>query len=234
MLAASKSFSQHGSANSSYTSAEKGRLLRQASFAIWLQLGVAYALLEATLWTPEGRLQILWMTLTTICILLFALGGRYSAREMGLARPSAATSVWIVGGGLVLAGTIPVLAALTGANSAPTHALPMHTAWQYAIWTFVQQFILQSFFYVRMESLLGSRRAVFATAILFATAHIPNPVLTFTTLLGGLFFCEMFRRYRTIFPLGVAHAVLGLTVAASFSDAVLHHMRVGIAYLRLH
>ncbi len=195
---------------------------------------MAYALLEATLWTPEGRLQILWMTLTTICILLFTLGGRYAAREMGLARPSAAASVWIVGGGLVLAGTIPVLAALTGANSAPTHALPLHAAWQYAIWTFLQQFILQSFFYLRMESLLGDRRAVFATAILFAAAHIPNPVLTFTTLLGGLFFCEMFRRYRTIFPLGVAHAVLGLTVAASFSDAVLHHMRVGIAYLHLH
>ena len=195
---------------------------------------MAYALLEATLWTPEGRLQILWMTLTTICILLFTLGGRYSAREMGLARPSAAASVWIVGGGLVLAGIIPVLAALTGANSAPTHALPLPAAWQYAIWTFVQQFILQSFFYVRMESLLGSRRAVFAAAILFATAHIPNPVLIFTTLLGGLFFCQMFRRYRNIFPLGVAHAVLGLTIAASFSDAVLHHMRVGIAYLRLH
>jgi len=28
--------------------------------------------------------------------------------------------------------------------------------------------------------------------------------------------------------------MLGLTVAASFSDAILRHMRVAIAYLRLH
>jgi membrane protease YdiL (CAAX protease family) len=195
---------------------------------------VAYALLEATLWTPEGWLQILLMTLTTICILLFTLGGPYSAHEMGLSRPQTAASAWIVGGGLILVAIIPPLAALTGANSAPTHALPLHTAWQYIIWTFVQQFMLQSFFYVRMEALLGSRWAVFATAILFAAAHIPNPVLTFTTLLGGLFFCEMFRRYRNIYALGLVHAILGLTVAASCSDAVLHHMRVGIAYLRLH
>lgn len=51
---------------------------------------------------------------------------------------------------------------------------------------------------------------------------------------GGLFFCEMFRRYRNIFPLGLVHALLGLTLAASFSDAVLPHMRVGIGYIRFH
>ncbi|SRR5713101_4939826 len=231
MPAASKSFPQHGSCNAWF---RKGGFLSRASLKLWLQLAVAYALLEATLWTPEGRLQILLTTLTTICILLFTLDGRYSAQEMGLSWPETVASAWIVAGGLVLAAMIPLLAALTGANSAPTHALPLHTAWQYVIWTFVQQFMLQSFFYVRMESLLGSRWAVFATAILFAAAHIPNPVLTLSTLLGALFFCEMFRRYRNIFPLGAVHAMLGLTVAASFSDAVLHHMRVGIAYLRLH
>jgi hypothetical protein len=44
----------------------------------------------------------------------------------------------------------------------------------------------------------------------------------------------MFRRYRSIVPLGLAHAALGLTMAASFSDSLLHHMRVGIGYLVLH
>ena len=210
----------------------KAGLRSRASLHLWLQLAVAYALLEATLWIPQGGLQILLMTLTAICILLFALEGAYSAGEMGLSLPETGATAWIVAGGLVLAAIIAWLAALTGANSAPTHALPWATAGQYAIWTFVQQFILQSFFYVRVESLLGSRRAVLATAILFAAAHLPNPVLTFTTLLGGLFFCQMFARYRNIFPLGVVHALLGLTVAASFSDALLGHMRVGIGYLR--
>jgi membrane protease YdiL (CAAX protease family) len=58
--------------------------------------------------------------------------------------------------------------------------------------------------------------------------------LTGITLLGGLFFCEMFRRYRSIYPLGVTHALLGLTMAASFPQEGLHHMRVGIDYLRFH
>jgi hypothetical protein len=41
----------------------------------------------------------------------------------------------------------------------------------------------------------------------------------------------MFRRYRNIFPLGLVHAALGLTIAASLPDSLLHHMRVGLGYL---
>jgi membrane protease YdiL (CAAX protease family) len=60
--------------------------------------------------------------------------------------------------------------------------------------------------------------------------HLPNPLLTVLSFLGALFFCTMFRRYRNLYALGVVHAVLGLTIAASFPDCVLHHMRVGVGY----
>ncbi len=123
---------------------------------------------------------------------------------------------------------------LAGLRFPPVRIVPWRGAWQYAVWALMQQFALQSFFYVRMESLVGSRRAVLAAAVLFSSVHLPSPVLTIATLMGGLFFCEMFRRYRTILPLGVVHAALGLTIAASFSDHLLHHMRVGIGYLAFH
>jgi hypothetical protein len=42
----------------------------------------------------------------------------------------------------------------------------------------------------------------------------------------------MFRRYRNIYPLAIVHAMLGLTVAITTPDSLLHHMRVGIGYLR--
>jgi membrane protease YdiL (CAAX protease family) len=174
------------------------------------------------------------MMLTAGYVLVTAFRGPYSPREMGLTIPSAKAVTWIVGAGLILAIALWFFAALMGANAAPTHAMPLRTAWQYAIWAFLQQFMLQSFFFVRLESLLGSRRAVFATTILFAAAHIPNPILTIGSFFAGLFFCEMFRRYRNIFPLGVVHVILGLTMAASVSDALLHHMRVGIGYLQFH
>ncbi len=74
--------------------------------------------------------------------------------------------------------------------------------------------------------------AVWAAATLFAAAHLPSPILTAFALAGGLFFCEMFRRYRSIYPIAVGHAVLGLTVAVTMPDSLMHHMRAGIGYLQ--
>ncbi len=206
----------------------------RSALGIWLQIAFAYGLLEAALWTSPGRLDLIWMILTATFILLTAFRGPYSAREMGVTLPSGKATVWIVGAGLILAATLWSFAALTGADAAPTHAMPLRTTWQYAVWAFLQQFMLQSFFFVRLESLLGSQRAVLATTVLFAAAHIPNPILTVGTVLAGFFFCEMFRRYRNIFPLGVVHVILGLAMAASVSDALLHHMRVGIGFVQFH
>ncbi len=100
------------------------------------------------------------------------------------------------------------------------------------IWALIQEFILQSFFFNRFEELYGGSAAVWIASTLFAAAHLPSPVLTTATLIGALFFCEMFRRYRSIYPLGVVHAMLGLSIFLITPDSLLHHMRVGIGYLK--
>ena len=100
------------------------------------------------------------------------------------------------------------------------------------LWALIQEFILQSFFFTRCEDLFGGGAAVWMAATLFAAAHLPNPLLTTFTYIAALFFCEMFRRHRSIYPIAVAHALLGLTVALTMPDSLLHHMRVGIGYLR--
>jgi len=203
-----------------------------AAVMVWLQVAVGYALIELVLWTPRGRAQSAAMLMATVCILLFTGFGHYSARELGLRLPSLKGAAWILTSGLMAASGIVAGASLLGENFPANTTWPtLNGAGQYAIWGVVQQFILQSFFYVRLESVLGSSRAVLATAFLFSAAHIPSPVLTVATLLGALFFCEMFRRYRSIYPLGIVHAMLGLAMAASFPDTLLRHMRVGLGYL---
>jgi hypothetical protein len=42
----------------------------------------------------------------------------------------------------------------------------------------------------------------------------------------------MFRRYRSIYPLAIVHALMGVTIAFITPDSLLHHMRVGAGYLR--
>lgn len=207
---------------------------RTSPWALWLQTGLVYSLIVCASWTPEGAAKVVLMTGAVALIIIFAAGSRFTAREMGLGVPGLRRSLVIVGLGILLAASIPLIAAMTGLRFPPIRAVPWRSVWQYAVWSLMQQFALQSFFYLRMESLLGGRRAVLAAAWLFSTLHIPSPVLMIATLFGGLFFCEMFRRYRTIIPLGLVHTLLGLTTAASFSDHLLHHMRVGIGYLAFH
>jgi len=195
----------------------------------WFQVGLVFALIMVAVWTPPGRVNTISNLLAALCIPWFTARGRYSVRELGLTRPGSGAVVILVLGLFAVATIVVAGSLLHGLGRA--QPVPWQRAWKYAIWALEQEFILQSFFYVRLESLLGSRRAVWGAAFLFCAAHLPSTVLTLMSLAGGLLFCEMFRRYRNIFPLGLVHATLGLTIAASFPDSLLHHMRVGLGYL---
>jgi membrane protease YdiL (CAAX protease family) len=60
---------------------------------------------------------------------------------------------------------------------------------------------------------------------------LPNPLLTLITLVFGLASCLFFLRYRNLWPLAVAHAILGIAIAITIPGPIDHNMRVGIGYL---
>jgi hypothetical protein len=198
----------------------------------WAQLCVAYGLLEVSLWT-EGHTQRMAALVTGAWIVIATVVNRRSSRQIGItpagfrgaliAVPIAAA----VSAGIVLLGwKTGTLRGLFGARP------PLWHSFGYAIWAMMQQFILNSFFYVNLEDLLGNRqRALWWAAALFAIAHLPNPVLTVGTFAAALLLVSIFQRYRNIYPLGIAHAILGLALAVTVPDAWIRHMRVGIAYL---
>ena len=200
-----------------------------SSVGLAFQVGLVFALIMVAVWTPPGRINTVSNLFAALCILWFTVRGRYSVRELGLAQPGSGAVVTVMCGAFLMVAIVVIGSAIQ--NLGPAQRVPWERVWKYALWALEQQFILQSFFYVRMESVLGSRRAVWGSSLLFSAAHLPSPVLSFMSFIGGLLFCEMFRRYRNIFPLGFVHAALGLTIAASLPDSLLHHMRVGIGYL---
>jgi len=197
-----------------------------------VEIFAVFALILAAVWTPQGRLNAVFSLSAAACVLAFAVRGRWGPREMGLCRPLAgAGKILLIGA--ALCGLI-WLAGLALRFAGTGYLVPWNRSWQYAIWAMVQQFILQSVFFIRLEAAVGGRRAALSAASLYALAHIPSPVLTLLSFLGGLLFCELFRRWRNLFPLGVIHAALGLTIANSLPDKWLHHMRVGIGYGMTH
>ena len=152
---------------------------------------------------------------------------------MGLRLPSTIGAAIVLSVSFAAAiGLISFVLWLGGQIEARATLLNFYRSGAYVVWALLQEFLLQSFFFTRCEQLFGSSKAVWVAATLFGAAHLPSPILTTFTFIGGLFFCEMFRRYRSIYPIAMVHAFLGLTVAVAIPDTLLHHMRVGIGFLQ--
>jgi membrane protease YdiL (CAAX protease family) len=199
----------------------------------WAQVIVAFLFIECAVWAARLSVRSRWSLAAGAVVLVFSIVDRPSVRRLGLGLPSAMGSGLVLGLGLAGAALMLLLTHWAGGTIPANPLFPnMHMAWQYMIWALIQEYILQSFFYTRFEELFGSSRAVWVTATLFAAVHLPNVILMTFTLIAGLFFCEMFRRSRSIYLLGLVHALLGLTLSAAVPTDLLYHLRVGIGFLR--
>ena len=194
------------------------------------ELAIGYVLVLLAEWLPNPPVQrfLFWFTLAWVIITTIL--ARPNARTLGL-RPSNARSVWIV-------PTIVLLGAVSVWMASELHTLHdfsigtlMGRVRGYLVWSLLQQFMLQDYFLLRLLRLMpGKAAAVSTAAILFASAHIPNPVLMLSTLLWGLAACLLFLRYRDLYSLGLAHCLLGICIAVTVPGHIHHGMRVGLGY----
>jgi hypothetical protein len=204
-----------------------------ASVSDLIELLLAYGLILFVLWIPDFPQRIL-SPVALIVTLSIVLARRPSLDDLGLSRRGLARSFWILPAAIVLA----ILSALVAKQMGTLHALYKgnfkHIA-GYILWTLYQQFLLNDLFMPRLTRLLASdSAAVGLAALLFAAAHLPNLPLTAATLVWGAISCALFRRYRNLYALGLAQGLLGLCFAVSVPDALHHHLRVGLGYLRYH
>src|SRR5262249_15723045 len=131
----------------------------------------------------------------------------------GMAALTIVASALAAGGLLALAGALGTLHELFGGKT------PLLHAGSYLVWAVVQQYSQQVLFFRRLEQVLRSGSlACFTAASMFAVAHLANPVLTPVTFVGGWLLSELFRRYRTVLPLGIGHGLVGMALALSVPD----------------
>lgn len=213
-----------------------------------LEIAIPYGLILLVAWTPRPWQKPLWLiaaasVVTITCISFDGL------KAMGMRRENFFRSLWVVAAAMLFAA-VAVLVAIA-LHTLHTPQLPASGRPQsdnllagpiffaenfcaYALWACVQQFLLQCFFLLKLLRLLQARYAAATAAIIFAAAHLPNPILTSITLVWGFAACLLFLRYRNIYPLAIAHAILGISIAITIPGPVIHNMRVGLGYLTYH
>jgi Type II CAAX prenyl endopeptidase Rce1-like len=204
----------------------------QRDWLVLLQVSTGYALIMATVWTVKTT-QRWFFWISAAWFLAWALITAWKKIRRGVKLPSAKVAALLVLAGALVAGSFMTLAAALGT----LHGLfgrkdPVLHAGSYMVWAIIQQIIQQTFFLTRFEQLTQSGlRASLIAASLFGLAHLPNPVLAPVTLAGGWLMSELYLRYRTVLPLGIAHGLVGMAIAVSVPDHIQHHMRVGLSYL---
>jgi hypothetical protein len=215
-------------------------LVPKLDYSRWAQgteIAIAFLAIQATLWST-GKVRLCFHLFAAFWIVSTTLLHRKKIASLGFTTDTSALkrSAWIIWISLALSLAFAVVAYFAGTlhTGITLAGLGIHLT-AYSVWALMQQFIAQSYFFIRFESLLGSgRRAVLPTAILFAAAHLPNPILLVATGIGGLALTEVFRRYRTLYTIAIAHAVVGVAITLCVPDDVDRHMRVGIGYLHYH
>jgi Type II CAAX prenyl endopeptidase Rce1-like len=105
----------------------------------------------------------------------------------------------------------------------------------YVVWCSFQQYLTQSYFHRRLMRVIHSAHLrSFVIGLLFAGAHIPNPLLMAATFVGGFVFAEIFFRHPNIWPLAFVQALAGFLVATLSPPWIIHGMRVGPGYYLFH
>jgi membrane protease YdiL (CAAX protease family) len=196
-----------------------------------IELILGYGVIVGVIWTPEPLQRIL-SPIALILTLVVVLARRQSRDELGLGRHGFISSLWILPAAIALSALSIFVAAKIGTLHALYKGDFKHIS-GYVLWTIYQQFLLQDYFMDRLLRLVPNQALAVAIAgTLFAVAHLPNLVLTAATLVWGIVSCALFRKHRNIWALGLAQGLLGLCFAICVPDALHHHLRVGLGYLR--
>jgi hypothetical protein len=206
--------------------------LSRSEWLIVVEAAIGFALIMGTVWTVKTTQRWLFW-IAAAWFLGWALISAWKALRRGFKLPSAKVTIVMTLAALVVSGGFMALASAVGTLHGPFGRKdPLTHAASYLVWAIMQQFIQQTFFLARFEKLTQRRfHASLIAASLFGLAHLPNPVLTPVTLAGGWIMSELYLRYRTVLPLGIAHGLVGMAIAVSVPDHIQHHMRVGLSYL---
>ncbi len=103
----------------------------------------------------------------------------------------------------------------------------------YVVWGVFQQYLLNAFLANRLAEFAGSPRSrlvPLGAATLFSLAHLPNWFLMAVTFAGGYLSVRVYQRYRSLYVLGIAHALIAFALFLAVPDSISGHFLIGPRY----
>ena len=97
----------------------------------------------------------------------------------------------------------------------------------YCPWGIFQQYLLNGYIANRLLAAYSARYVPLTAGALFAGAHLPNWFLMAVTFVAGYYSTKIFMRYRNLYFLGLAHAIIGTLLFLVIPDSISHHLTVG-------
>lgn len=98
-------------------------------------------------------------------------------------------------------------------------------------WALLQQYVLQGFIDQRAQIAFGrGSKSILLVAFVFGLVHLPNPLLTVLTVLGGFFWAAVYQRQPNLFALALSQSSVSFLLAVSLPQQLLNSLRVGFKY----
>ena len=98
-------------------------------------------------------------------------------------------------------------------------------------WALLQQYALQGFINRRLQMALGTGfRVTILVGLIFGLLHLPNPLLAFLTLLGGVIWAAAYQRQPNLLALAISQSLMSLTLALAIPPNLINGLRVGFRY----
>ena len=197
-----------------------------------LEAAVVFTLIILYIWRLQRRAGAFWIVPLAIVI------ASHVYRHESLAflgfrvqRPGLAFRAW---GPWVLALAVIIVALGATLHTVRPGATPLgalEILAGYFVWGLFQQYVLNGYFLNRIvQSLHGTRAAALAPLIagaVFATVHVPNRFLMAVTFVAGCLCAIAFLRYRNLWFLAVAHALIGSLLVLVTPLSIAHGFIVG-------